>query len=180
TPGARSTDKQTAPQNGAIGTQGPLESGNKLQMTFRNSTRFPEGRFGDHDRLPASLRGTSTESRDHNEPRTSQDIQGTMRKLRSKVPRSPRAYGLRPRAMSQQSPAGHKGHRNEYQDAQRAIGDRGTLNSAPIVRTGQNRLLRRRVARTFAHTMHDDIRLIRILVAQAFQIFKLIGHRRSD
>ncbi|OWM87085.1 hypothetical protein CDL15_Pgr008281 [Punica granatum] len=25
-------------------------------MTFRNSTRFPEGRFSGHERLPASLR----------------------------------------------------------------------------------------------------------------------------
>ncbi|PKI46855.1 hypothetical protein CRG98_032751 [Punica granatum] len=149
-------------------------------MTFRNSTRFPEGRLSGHERLPASLRGTSTENKDHNDPRAPQDIQGTLRKPRSKVLRSSRAYGLRPRATSQQSPMGHKGHRNECQDAQGAIGDRGTLNSAPNVQTGQNRLSRRRVARTFIHTTHGDIRLIQILVIQAFQIFKLIRHRRSD
>ncbi|OWM76786.1 hypothetical protein CDL15_Pgr023443 [Punica granatum] len=68
-PEARSTDKQTAPQNGPSGTQGPPKSGNKLQMTLRNSTRFPEGRFSGHERLPASLRGTSTKNRDHNDPR---------------------------------------------------------------------------------------------------------------
>ncbi|OWM63157.1 hypothetical protein CDL15_Pgr026913 [Punica granatum] len=62
-------DKQTTPQNGPTGTQGPPGSENKLQMTFRNSTRFPEGRFSGHERLPASLRGTSTENRDHNDLR---------------------------------------------------------------------------------------------------------------
>ncbi|PKI52277.1 hypothetical protein CRG98_027319 [Punica granatum] len=51
-PGAHSTDKQTAPQNGPTGTQGPPGSGNKLQTTFRNSTRLSEGRFNGHERLP--------------------------------------------------------------------------------------------------------------------------------
>ncbi|PKI67200.1 hypothetical protein CRG98_012397 [Punica granatum] len=82
--------------------------------------------------------------------------------------------------MSQKSFTGQKGHRNECRDAQRAIGDRGTLNSAPNVQTGQNRRSRRRVTRAFVHTTHGDIRLIQILVIQAFQIYKLIGHRRSD
>ncbi|PKI75904.1 hypothetical protein CRG98_003703 [Punica granatum] len=60
-------------------------------MTFRNSTRFPEGHFSGHERLPASLRGTSTKNRDHidpraphNEPRAPQGIQGTLTKPRSK------------------------------------------------------------------------------------------------
>ncbi|PKI52414.1 hypothetical protein CRG98_027195 [Punica granatum] len=56
----------------------------------------------------------------------------------------------------------------------------GALNSTPNAQTGQNRLSRRRVARTFVHTMHGDIRLIQILFVQAFQIYKLIGHRRPD
>ncbi|PKI68465.1 hypothetical protein CRG98_011154 [Punica granatum] len=56
----------------------------------------------------------------------------------------------------------------------------GTLNSTPNVRTRQNRLSRRRVAQTFAHATNGDIRLIQILFVQAFQIYKLIGHRRSD
>ncbi|PKI75900.1 hypothetical protein CRG98_003699 [Punica granatum] len=80
-----------APQNGSTGTQGPPRSGNKLQMTFRNSTRFPGGRFSGHERLPASLRGTPTKNRDHNDPRAPrnepqapQDIQRTLRKPRSK------------------------------------------------------------------------------------------------
>ncbi|OWM69642.1 hypothetical protein CDL15_Pgr005042 [Punica granatum] len=60
--GARSIDKQTAPLNGTTGTQGPPRLRNKPQMTFRNSTRFPEGRFSGHERLPSSLRGTSTET----------------------------------------------------------------------------------------------------------------------
>ncbi|OWM75160.1 hypothetical protein CDL15_Pgr012646 [Punica granatum] len=171
---------RTAPQNRPTGTQGPPKSGNKLQMTFRNSTRFPEGRFSGHERLPASLWGTSTENRDHNDPRAPQDIQGTLRKPRSKVPRSSRADGLRPGTTSQQSPTGHMGHQNECQDAQRAIGDRRALNSAPNIQTRQNRLSRRRVARTFVHTTHGDIRLIQVLVVQAFQIYKSIGHRRSD
>ncbi|PKI75901.1 hypothetical protein CRG98_003700 [Punica granatum] len=129
--------RKTAPQNGPTGTQGPPRSGNKLQMTFRSSTGFPEGRFSGHERLPVSLRGTSTENRDHNDPRAPQDIRGTLRKSRSQVPRPPRA-------------------------------------------NGQNRLSRRRVARTYVHTTHGDIRLIQTLVVQAFQIYKLIGHRRSD
>ncbi|OWM69639.1 hypothetical protein CDL15_Pgr005039 [Punica granatum] len=90
-PGARSTDKQTALQNGPTGTQGPSRSANKLQMTFRNSTWFPEGRFSGRERLPASLRGTSTEDRDHNDPRAPhndlrapQDIQRALRKSQSK------------------------------------------------------------------------------------------------
>ncbi|OWM76792.1 hypothetical protein CDL15_Pgr014214 [Punica granatum] len=63
-------------------------------MTFRNSTRFPEGRFSGHERLPTSLRSTSTKNRDHNDPndfraphndpQAPQDIQGTLRKPRSK------------------------------------------------------------------------------------------------
>ncbi|PKI75960.1 hypothetical protein CRG98_003618 [Punica granatum] len=149
-------------------TQGPPESGNKLQMTFRNSSRFPEGHFSGHDRLPASLRGTSTKNRDHNEPRAPQDIQGTLRKSRSQAPRPPRANGPRPRTTSQRSPTGQKDRQNECWDAQRAIGDQGALNSVPNVQTGQNRLSRRRVVRTLVHTTHGDIRLIRILVVQAF------------
>ncbi|PKI73400.1 hypothetical protein CRG98_006170 [Punica granatum] len=72
-PGVRSTDKKTAPQSGPTGTQGPSKSGNKLQMTFRNPTRLPEGRFSGHERLPASLRGTSTKNRGHNGPRAPQN-----------------------------------------------------------------------------------------------------------
>ncbi|OWM72653.1 hypothetical protein CDL15_Pgr027189 [Punica granatum] len=98
------------PQNGPTGTQGPPRSGNKLQMTFRNLTRFLEGRFSGHERLPASLRGTSTENRDHNDPRAPQGIQETLRKPRSKVPRSSRANGLRLGTTSQRSPTGRKSH----------------------------------------------------------------------
>ncbi|PKI70464.1 hypothetical protein CRG98_009134 [Punica granatum] len=75
---------------------------------------------------------------------------------------------------------GAKDRQNECKDAQRSIGGRGALNSTPHVQTGQNRLSRCRVARTFVHAMHGDIRLIQILIIQAFQIHKLIGHRRSD
>ncbi|OWM84375.1 hypothetical protein CDL15_Pgr021051 [Punica granatum] len=39
---------------------GTTGSWNKLQTTFRNSTRFPEGRFSGSKRLPVNLRGTST------------------------------------------------------------------------------------------------------------------------
>ncbi|PKI53554.1 hypothetical protein CRG98_026055 [Punica granatum] len=56
----------------------------------------------------------------------------------------------------------------------------GAFNSTPNVRTGQNRLSRRPVARTLVHTTYGDIRLIPILFVQAFQIYKLIGHQRSD
>ncbi|PKI49585.1 hypothetical protein CRG98_030022, partial [Punica granatum] len=75
----------------ASGTQGPPGSGNKLQVTLRNSTRCPEVRFSGHERLLASLWGISTENRDHddlraphNGPRAPLDIQGTRRKPRSK------------------------------------------------------------------------------------------------
>ncbi|PKI59967.1 hypothetical protein CRG98_019634 [Punica granatum] len=75
-------------------------------MIFRNSTRFPEGRFSGHERLPTSLRGTSTKNKDHNDPRAPQDIQRTLRKSRSKVPRSSRSNGLRPGTTCQRSPLG--------------------------------------------------------------------------
>ncbi|PKI55782.1 hypothetical protein CRG98_023827 [Punica granatum] len=114
------TSLQTAPQSGPTGTQGPSKSGNKRQRTFRNPTRLPEGRFSGHERLPASLRGMSTKNRDHNgpraphnEPRTPQDIQGTLRKSRSQVPRPSWANGPRPRATGQRSLAGQKGRQNE-------------------------------------------------------------------
>ncbi|PKI42985.1 hypothetical protein CRG98_036625 [Punica granatum] len=101
-------------------TQGPSKSGNKLQMTFRNPTRLLEGRFSGHERLPASLRGTSTKNRGHNgpraphnEPRAPQDIQGTLRKSRSQVPRPSRANGPRPRATGQRSLTGQKDRQNE-------------------------------------------------------------------
>ncbi|PKI30965.1 hypothetical protein CRG98_048644, partial [Punica granatum] len=51
-PGVRSTNNQTAPQNGSTGAQGPPGPGNKFQTTFRNSARSPEVRFSDHERLP--------------------------------------------------------------------------------------------------------------------------------
>ncbi|PKI78419.1 hypothetical protein CRG98_001192 [Punica granatum] len=83
TPGTRSTDKQMASQNGPTGTQEPLGSGNKLQMTFQNSTWSPEGRFSGHKRLPASLRGMFVTNRDHSDPRTPRDIRKTLRKPQS-------------------------------------------------------------------------------------------------
>ncbi|PKI44738.1 hypothetical protein CRG98_034873, partial [Punica granatum] len=98
---------------------------------------------------------------------------GHTEKIPVKVPRSSRANGPRPRTTSQQSPAGQKGRRNECKNAQRSIGDQGTLNSTPNVRTGQNRLPRRRIARTPVHATHGDIRFIQIFIFQAFQIFKL-------
>ncbi|PKI65589.1 hypothetical protein CRG98_014089 [Punica granatum] len=51
-------------------------------------TRFLEGRFSGSDRLPVNLQGTFTENRDHSDPRTPQDIRGTLRKPRSQVPRN--------------------------------------------------------------------------------------------
>ncbi|PKI50971.1 hypothetical protein CRG98_028633 [Punica granatum] len=42
-------------------------------------TRFPEGRFGGHKRLPANLRGTFMENRDHSGPRTPRDTRETLR-----------------------------------------------------------------------------------------------------
>ncbi|PKI49421.1 hypothetical protein CRG98_030191 [Punica granatum] len=83
----------------------------------RSSDDLPEfdlvsrGAFSGHKRLPAGLRGTSTENRDHSDPRAPRDIQGTLRKSRSQVPRPPRANSPRPRVTSQRSPTGQKGHR---------------------------------------------------------------------
>ncbi|PKI46852.1 hypothetical protein CRG98_032748 [Punica granatum] len=124
-PGTRSADKQTTPQNGPTGTQGSPRSGNKLQTTSWNSTRFPEGHFNGHECFPASLRGTSTENRDRSDSRTPQDIQGILRKSRSQVPRA--SLGQRSSAEDDEPtiPTGQKGHQNKCQDAQRAIGGRG-------------------------------------------------------
>ncbi|PKI65474.1 hypothetical protein CRG98_014132 [Punica granatum] len=63
-------------------------------MTFRNSTRLPEGRFSDHKRLPASLWGIFMANRDHSDPRTPRDIRETRRKPQSQVPKSPPANGF--------------------------------------------------------------------------------------
>ncbi|PKI65805.1 hypothetical protein CRG98_013810 [Punica granatum] len=86
-----------------------MGSWNKLQTTFRNSTGLPEGRFNGRKRLPMNLRGTFTENRDHSDPQTPQDIRGTLRKLRSQVPRSSRGNGLRSKTTSQRSPTRQKG-----------------------------------------------------------------------
>ncbi|OWM84619.1 hypothetical protein CDL15_Pgr005045 [Punica granatum] len=126
-----------APQNGPTGTQEPSRPWDKLQTIIRNSIGLPEGRFGGSKHIPTNLRGTFTENRDRSDSRTPQDIQGALRKSRAQVPRPPRANDPRSRATSQRSPAGQKGNRNECQDAQRAIGDRGTLNSTPNVQTGK-------------------------------------------
>ncbi|PKI52025.1 hypothetical protein CRG98_027580 [Punica granatum] len=72
-------------------------------------TRFSEGRFSGNKRLPVNLRGTSTENKDPNDPRTPQDIRGTLRKPRSQVPMSSRANGLRSRTTSQRSHTRQKG-----------------------------------------------------------------------
>ncbi|OWM77042.1 hypothetical protein CDL15_Pgr002682 [Punica granatum] len=102
------------PKNGPTSTQGPPGSWNKLQTTFRNSTGLPEGRFNGSKRLSVNLRGTFTENRDHSDPRTPQDIQGTTGKARSQVIRSSRANGLRSGTTSRRSPTRRKGHRNEH------------------------------------------------------------------
>ncbi|PKI60964.1 hypothetical protein CRG98_018640 [Punica granatum] len=100
-------------------TQGLPGSWNKLQTTFRNSTGFLEGRFSGSKRLPVNLRGTSTENRDHSDPRTPQDIRGTLRKPRSQVPRSSRGNGLRSGTTSQRSPTRQKAHRHKHYNAQK-------------------------------------------------------------
>ncbi|PKI44051.1 hypothetical protein CRG98_035553 [Punica granatum] len=77
-------------------------------------TRFPDGRFSGSKSLPVNLRGTSIENRGHNDPRTPQDIRGTLRKPWSQVPRSSWGNGLRLGTTSQRSSARQKGHRNEH------------------------------------------------------------------
>ncbi|PKI73790.1 hypothetical protein CRG98_005823 [Punica granatum] len=74
--------------------------------------RFPEGRFSGSKRLPVNLRGTSTEIRDPSDPRTPQDIRGTLRKPRSQVPRSSWGNGLRSGTTSQRSPTSHSLSKN--------------------------------------------------------------------
>ncbi|OWM90283.1 hypothetical protein CDL15_Pgr005070 [Punica granatum] len=113
-PGPDPLTSKTVPQNGLTGTQGLPGSWKKLQTTFRNSTGFPEGRFSGSKGLPVNLRGTSTENKDHSDPRTPQDIRRTLRKPRSQVPRSSRGNGLRSGTTSQRSPTRQKGHRNEH------------------------------------------------------------------
>ncbi|PKI35321.1 hypothetical protein CRG98_044289 [Punica granatum] len=77
-------------------------------------TRLPEERSSGSERLPANLRGTFTESRDHSDSRTPQSIRGTLRKPQSQVPRPSRANGLRSGTTSQRSHTRQKGHRNEH------------------------------------------------------------------
>ncbi|PKI59632.1 hypothetical protein CRG98_019969 [Punica granatum] len=119
-------------------------------------------------------------SKDRSASRTPQDIQGTLRKSRSQVPRPPQANDPRPGATSQRSPRGRRVTETNVKAHKEQSRTGGTLNSTPNVQTGQNRLSRHQVARTFVHTTYGDIKLIQILVVQAFQIDKLIGHRRSD
>ncbi|PKI77634.1 hypothetical protein CRG98_001972 [Punica granatum] len=96
---------------------------------------------------------------------------GTLRKPRSQVPRSSRANGLRSGTTSQQSPKRQKAHRDKHYNAQRSNRRTETVNSTLNAQTGQNRLSKRRVTRTFVHTTYGDIRLIQILFVQAFQIY---------
>ncbi|OWM72718.1 hypothetical protein CDL15_Pgr002604 [Punica granatum] len=109
-PGPDPLTSKRHPETAPTGTQGLPGSWNKLQMTFRNSIGFPEGRFSGRKRLPANLRGTVMKDRDHGDPRTPRDIRGTLRKPRSRVPRSSWTNGLRSRTTSQRSPARRKGH----------------------------------------------------------------------
>ncbi|OWM73931.1 hypothetical protein CDL15_Pgr010712 [Punica granatum] len=52
-------------------------------------TRLPEERSSGSERLSANLRGTFTESKDHSDPRTPQDIRETLRKPSHKSPGLP-------------------------------------------------------------------------------------------
>ncbi|PKI67430.1 hypothetical protein CRG98_012180 [Punica granatum] len=140
-------------------------------MTFRNSTGFLKGHFSGRKRLPANLRGTFMENRDHSDPRTPRDTRETLRKPRSQVPRSPPADGLRSGTASQRSRVRQKAHRDKHYNAQRSNRRTETVNSTLNAQTGRNRLSRRRVTRTFVHTTYGDIRLIQILFIQAFQIY---------
>ncbi|OWM76821.1 hypothetical protein CDL15_Pgr017214 [Punica granatum] len=106
-------------------------------MTLRNSTWLPEGRSSGHKRLPASLRGIFMANRDHSDPRTPRDIQETLRKPRSQVPKSPPANGLRSGTASQRSRTGQKVHRDERYDAQRSNWRTGTLNSTLNIQQGE-------------------------------------------
>ncbi|OWM72873.1 hypothetical protein CDL15_Pgr023278 [Punica granatum] len=92
------------------GTQGPSRPWDKLQTTSRNSTGLPEGRLSGSKRLLTNLRGIFTENRDCSDPRTPQDVQGTLRKSRSQVPRPHRANSLRSGTTSRRSPTRRKGH----------------------------------------------------------------------
>ncbi|PKI60411.1 hypothetical protein CRG98_019196 [Punica granatum] len=159
------------PGNGPARIRGPPGSWNKSQMAFRNPTWFPDGRFSSHKRLSADLRGIFMANRDHSGPRTPRDIRGTLRKPRSQVPRSPPANGLRSGTASQRSRTRQKAHRDEHYDAQWSNWRTGTLNSTLNIQTGQNRLSRHRVTRTFVHMTYGDIKLIQILFVQAFQIY---------
>ncbi|PKI66790.1 hypothetical protein CRG98_012796 [Punica granatum] len=131
----------------------------------------PEGRSSGSERPPVNLRGTFTENKDHNDPRTPRDIQETPRKPRSQVPRSSRANGFRPGTTSQRSPTRQKGSPERMLRCTKSNRGPGAFNSTSNVRTGQNRLSRRRVARTFVHATYGDSRLIQTPFLQSFQIY---------
>ncbi|PKI54160.1 hypothetical protein CRG98_025455 [Punica granatum] len=97
-----------------------------------------------------------------------------------RIPRSPLTNGLRSGTASQRSHTGQKVHRDEHHNGQRSNWRTGTVHYTLSIQTGQNRLSRRRVVRTFVHMTHGDIRLIQFLFVQASQIYQLIGSQRSD
>ncbi|OWM87137.1 hypothetical protein CDL15_Pgr024027 [Punica granatum] len=76
--------------------------------SFRRPFETLRGSPRDVSVVANDLRGTITENRDHCDSRTPQDVQGTLRKPQSKVPRSSRANGLRPGTRSQRSPRGRR------------------------------------------------------------------------
>ncbi|OWM64349.1 hypothetical protein CDL15_Pgr009272 [Punica granatum] len=132
-------------------------------MTFRNSTGFPEGRFNRSKRLPVNLRGTFIENRDHSDPRTPQDIRETLKKPRSQVPRSPPGQRSSVGDDEPTIPREAKGSLKRTLRCTKSNRRPGVLNSTPNVRTGQNRLSKRRATRTFVHMIYGDIGFTQIL-----------------
>ncbi|PKI56388.1 hypothetical protein CRG98_023218 [Punica granatum] len=99
-------------------------------------------------------------NRDHSDPRTPRDIRKTLRKPQSQVPRSSRANGPRSETTSERP---HETRGSPRRTIRHTKGNRrpGALNSTPNVRTGQNRLSRRRVTRTLVPTTDKSDRVPR-------------------
>ncbi|PKI66959.1 hypothetical protein CRG98_012624 [Punica granatum] len=74
-----------------------LGLGKSFRLGPNKSVRFPEWHFSGRKRLSASLRGLLLTDGSHNGFQTPQGVRETLRKPRSRIPRSPPANDLRSR-----------------------------------------------------------------------------------
>ncbi|OWM86002.1 hypothetical protein CDL15_Pgr020671 [Punica granatum] len=71
-----------------------LGLGKSFRLEPNESVRSPEGHFSGRERLPESLRGSFLINGGHGGLQTPQGIRETLRKPRSRIPRSPPANDL--------------------------------------------------------------------------------------